>query len=78
MQLFALGERTPFMVEDSQGKVPFVHITSYGPYVEIELERDIIGQAYVSCMFGEELPYFIADGTTQIPALAFYRVPVTS
>ena len=76
MQLFALGDRTPLMVEDSQGKVPFTSVTSYGPYVSIKLARKIEGPAFVSCMYGEELPYFIADSTTQIPALAFYRVPV--
>ena len=76
MQTFAVGKRTPIEVVDDQGKVEIEKIVTYGPYMELTLERATVGNTYVSGAPGEEQAYFICDGITQIPMLGFYKYPV--
>ena len=76
LQTFAVGKRTPIEVEDTEGKVEIDKIVTYGPYMEITLERPTKGDTFVSGAPGEEQAYFICDGNTQIPMLGFYKYPV--
>ena len=76
MQTFAVGKRTPIEVVDDQGKVEIEKIVTYGPYMELTLERPTVGNTYVSGAPGEEQAYFICDGITQIPMLGFHKYPV--
>lgn len=73
---FAVGKRTPITVEDQAGQVEIERIDPYDEYLSVRLERELVGDAYVSGMAGEELPYFISDGRTQIPMLGFYRFKI--
>lgn len=70
-------EKLPIRVADDAGEVALLSYTCARGRVRLSLARPVVGRVYVSAMDRREEPYYLVDGGTQIPILAFHRVEAT-
>ena len=76
MQLFAIGERIPLLLKDSEGEVAITRVDALGDKLYIAPARPLGASATLTSYYGEEQPYFYCDLATQIPGLAFLEFPI--
>ena len=67
----------PIEVSDGEGKIPLAAHSVYKNEIRIELSRAPVGDAFVSLQCGTDPRYYVADFLSGIPALCFYRYPIT-
>ncbi len=70
-------DKLPIRVTDDEGEAALLSYTCACERVTLTLARPVTGRVYVSAMDRVEEPYYMVDGGTQIPILAFYRVEAT-
>lgn len=70
-------DRLPIRVTDDAGEVAIQSYACACACVTLTLARPIEGKAFVSAMDRREEPYYLIDGGTQIPIIAFYRAEAT-